>query len=504
MRIKFLSIIASFFMVSFLITSCLDDDNDIDYSPDATIHAFGLDTIGYGVYYKFTIDQITGLIYNEDSLPVNADTIIDRILIDTLTTASGVVTISNKEGKDSTIINISDSIDLTPYINPATTDKYLKLTVWAPDMQNKKVYSLGIRVHKHDPDSLLWQYKKSIQIPKNAEQKSVLLNSQINTYVVENGILRVYMISTTDGSSSSAVVNGNGFNNQLPHSILAYNNVLYATSSNKNGKVYQSTNGVNWAESTTLFNGEVDMLLASLKNKITYIQKIAGKKYFSSTAEIPTRAGAEIELQEVPDDFPTKNISFTTYWTSTNLPAVMLVGGYEAGKQPTVAFSETQTTVPWVYMGNEWIPFPPNNVATSCPAFDNPTVVYYNNLLYIYGNGFKSFYTSTPAGGIAWYKANKKFSFPYYTKWGEASSYSPEGTPEFRGRDKYSTVLDPKTAYIWVIFSGGTSTFKESIELPDETRATSEIDRTYTYGSEVWRGRLNQLWFDIANNKYTY
>ena len=49
MRIKFLSIIASFFMVSFVITSCLDNDNDVNYSPDATIHAFELDTIGYGV-----------------------------------------------------------------------------------------------------------------------------------------------------------------------------------------------------------------------------------------------------------------------------------------------------------------------------------------------------------------------------------------------------------------------------------------------------------------------
>ena len=56
MKIKFLSFIASFFMVSFVITSCLDDDNNIEYSPDATIHAFALDTAGLGSY-KFTIDQ---------------------------------------------------------------------------------------------------------------------------------------------------------------------------------------------------------------------------------------------------------------------------------------------------------------------------------------------------------------------------------------------------------------------------------------------------------------
>ena len=110
MKIKFLSFIASFFMVSFVITSCLDDDNNIEYSPDATIHAFALDTAGLGSY-KFTIDQLSREIYNEDSLPVHADTIIDKILIKTLTTASGVVTMKDKSGNDS-VININDSIDL--------------------------------------------------------------------------------------------------------------------------------------------------------------------------------------------------------------------------------------------------------------------------------------------------------------------------------------------------------------------------------------------------------
>ena len=70
---------SEFFMVSFVITSCLDDDNNIEYSPDATIHAFALDTaVAFGSY-KFTIDQLSREIYNEDSLPVHADTIIDKI-----------------------------------------------------------------------------------------------------------------------------------------------------------------------------------------------------------------------------------------------------------------------------------------------------------------------------------------------------------------------------------------------------------------------------------------
>ena len=64
MRIKFLAIIASFIFVSIAISSCLDsDDNTIELSSDATVHAFALDTI-YGKHYKFTIDKLHREIYN--------------------------------------------------------------------------------------------------------------------------------------------------------------------------------------------------------------------------------------------------------------------------------------------------------------------------------------------------------------------------------------------------------------------------------------------------------
>ena len=62
----------------------------VELSSDATVHAFGIDTV-YGKHYKFTIDQLRRKIYNQDSLPIGADTIIDRILIDTFT-VSGWIT----------------------------------------------------------------------------------------------------------------------------------------------------------------------------------------------------------------------------------------------------------------------------------------------------------------------------------------------------------------------------------------------------------------------------
>ena len=107
MRIKFLSVILSFLLMSIAISSCLDSDENYEYSSDATIRAFGIDTITKGVYYKFTIDQLKREIYNVDSLPMGADSIIKRILIDTLTVTGWVTS-----GLNDTVFNMNDSVDL--------------------------------------------------------------------------------------------------------------------------------------------------------------------------------------------------------------------------------------------------------------------------------------------------------------------------------------------------------------------------------------------------------
>lgn len=60
-------------------------------------------------------------------------------------------------------------------------------------------------------------------------------------------------------------------------------------------------------------------------------------------------------------------------------------------------------------------------------------------------------------------KANKKFSFPYQD-WSEADFKPSKEQPEFRGRETYSSVLDDKNDYIYILFSGGTASFEEEVE----------------------------------------
>ena len=499
MRIKFLSFIASFFMVSFVITSCLDDDNNIEYSPDATIHAFALDTAGLGSY-KFTIDQLSREIYNEDSLPVHADTIIDKILIKTLTTASGVVTMKDKSGNDS-VININDSIDLR---------EDLTIKVWSTEAlagispNQTKEYTIKVRVHQHDPDSLRWKYINEIDNQITGEQKSIILGSEVLTYSVVGNELRVYKNSLTNfgnGVSQETVGLPEG---QLPTSIVTFQfnrsiTMLYATSAG-DGHVYESADGINWGKSS-MFGEGVELLLATLTNndisRICYTKKGADNQryFYYQTNDIPQETLDEAENGgKVPANFPTKNISYTVYESATNIKSVLLVGDTETA---TLADdSELETTIVWAYDGSKWVEFSTTSSVAYCPKYTQPSIIYYNDLVYIFGQNFSSIYVSNQ--GLFWRKANSKFAFPH-RDWSKGGTPNPSVDPEFRGKTNYSMVLGPATQNLWIIFSKGNASFEEEVDKAESTKSTTTETRTYNHDSEVWRGRLNQLWFDLAN-----
>ncbi len=499
MRIKFLSFIASFFMVSFVITSCLDNDNNIEYSPDATIHAFELDTIGgYGVKYKFTIDQLSREIYNEDSLPVHADTIIDKILIKTLTTASGVITMKDKSGNDS-IININDSID---FREPLTIKVWSTEALAGISPNQTKEYTIKVRVHKHDPDSLRWKYMHEIDNQITGEQKSIIFGSEVFTYSVVNSKLYVYKNSLTNFGNGVPQATVGLPEDKLPTSIITFkfdgsNAMLYATSDDY--KVYESEDGINW-EVSTKFKDKVELLLATLTNKdisrVCYIKKGADNQryFYYQTNDKQQETIETYEGGKVPENFPTKNISYTIHTTATNINSVLLVGDTETAA--LADDSESKTTIVWAYDGSKWVEFSTTSSVAYCPKYTQPSIIYYNDLVYIFGQDFSSIYVSNQ--GLFWKKANAKFSFPH-RDWSKGETPSPSVDPEFRGKTNYSMVLDPNTQNLWIIFSKGSASFEEKVKEEKSIKATTTETRTYEHDSEVWCGRLNQLWFDLAN-----
>ena len=349
MRIKFLSIIASFFMVSFVITSCLDNDNEVNYSPDATIRAFELDTIGYGVNYKFTIDQVSRLIYNVDSLPVNADTIINSILIKTLTTASGIVTMKDQNDQDS-IVNINDSIDLTKYVNATEKNNFLVLKVWAPNMEVQNEYKVNIRMHTMVPDSLSWGKDPIANNPvrNTAEkQKVVTLGDKILLFAQNN---EIYSTAIPAGSPTDRLNYGQKWDKEttgkLPDgadvtSIIRFVDKLYLLTKNK--EVYNSNDGLTWTKDEVLNSDGVSVtnLITSFSdsdgsnhkkiNGIAGIVEINGEKYFSFAEKDVTWEKDIDKLTVVPAEFPINNLSADVYATESGTLNAIVVGNTEDG-----------------------------------------------------------------------------------------------------------------------------------------------------------------------------
>ena len=342
MRIKFLSVIVSFFLVSFAVTSCLDTE-EIEYSPDATIHAFALDTV-HGVNYKFTIDQFgpdgVGLIYNQDSLPVGSDTIIDRILIKTLTTASGIITAKNAEGQD-TLFNYSDSIDFR-----GTMEKPMRIKVWAADMQYTKEYTISVRVHRQDPDSMNWTKMTDNFANYSGYQKSVILGEDILVYTANTTAYKSSGDVINKGRSWAQVsVTGLPENIKLS-SLIAFGEKLYATNGEK---VYVSSDGASWSLATDLNkNGKVEMLIAPFpKNEgnLLDISGIAGiinngsqSTFAISNSEATTW---NISSEEVGSDFPLDNLSATSYLNATGIQTIAVMGNNRNA-------SDT-TSVAWIH-----------------------------------------------------------------------------------------------------------------------------------------------------------
>lgn len=450
MRIKFLSVIVSFLLMSVAISSCLDSDETYDLSSDATIRAFGIDTITYGKYYAFTIDQLKREIYNVDSLPVGADTIIDRILIDTLN-VSGWVT----AGPTDTLFNREDSVDLrTP----------LELTVHAADGVTSLKYTIRVNVHKQDPDSLIWREMQPFSASAVAEQKTVLLNNDLYVFTSSSTAYRSSVSRPNNLQWESVAITG------LPadakySSIVSYNDVLYTTT--EDGKAFSSANGTVWSEMDVegmhmiaFVTGIPENIVESTLSALVGIYSDNGTNRFckKSTNDASWVKGDET----VPDGFPLKGLHSTVFTIGNGGKQIFLIGNTE---------TEMETTTPWSTVnGLRWVDMNTITSATACPIASNPSIMYYGGSFYMMGGDFKIPYTSL--AGLDWFESDKKFRYAsekiVTPGEGEDAKETIEYKSLFEGKGAYSLVVDNNN-YIWIVWNDGS----------------------------VWRGRLNRLSFLI-------
>lgn len=437
MRIKFLSVIVSFLLVSIAISSCLDSDDNYEVSSDATVHAFGLDTV-HGRHYQFTIDNLKKLIYNRDSMPVGADTILDKILIDTFTVSGWILA-----GVNDSVLSISDSVDLSSTINKKFEES-MKFKVYAPS-GTYSTYTLKINVHLQEPDSLVWKECTPFTDAPVAEQKAIAKGEDVWVYVSNETAYRGSVRSGVVSWSEEAL-------NNLPEdvrlsSMMNFGEKLYVVT--ESGKTYRSSNALNWEELTAL-DSDVKAIIPCFDNCIVAIVTIDGKNYFRTSRDGDVweaeKAEGTVVLNEVPEGFPVSQISVSRFMTANNQSQVMVVGMPQWQDETHTWFSLN---------GKEWTDLTSTAYDAYCPAMDHPVGIYYGDTFYIFGGTLEDVYSSET--GIAWRKTKRLFLLP--------EAFQEQNAP-------YSVTID-KEHYIWMVFGGDNAPNK------------------------VWRGRLNRLGFII-------
>ena len=396
--------------------------------------------------YPFEIDQLACLIYTKDSLPVGSK--IDKMPI-TISSAGAYATrlVKDKDGNEvDTVWASTDSLDLR---NP------VKIKVYASDQITTRTYTISVKVHKVDPDSLAWNMAStSFSGGKvTGKQKSIILHDDIITYAETSDGVKAYYTNYKAATVQTAENSITGIANPNILSAYVFNGKVFMTATD--GKLYNSSNGKDWTEVSSDGNMKtiVGAITSSDKNvpdKLVLIAEENGQRVFRTMKA----EGWTTEKRDVPTAFPVDNFTGFEKRLATSSNYRMNVMGKEDENN---ALSDTISFAWFTSDGLTWTELEGISTKT-LPKMNNMAYIYYNDMTYCFGYGpdekFDNMYQSEEYG-LVWNECERKVMLPY----------------EFKGRTDFSYVVTDDN-YIWIFWS--------------KTNGTND---------EVWKGRINKLGF---------
>ncbi|MDD2953464.1 MAG: DUF6242 domain-containing protein [Parabacteroides sp.] len=439
-----------------VLSSCLksEDITDIELVKNCQISSFklssdsisGLDTV------KFTIDQLTGRVFNIDSLPYG--TKVEKVLC-TITAASNYslsgIEVSPSAYKDSIyyLNNLSDSIDFSAPV---------KFVVHAYDKVTTKVYMAQVNVHQVVPDSMVWSMYANPMLGITVKDQKVVTydykgSENYFMYVkpAESGKpyqLYYAPVSAPKGWQSLSLA-GLPSEGLLISQITEYNNALYVPASN--GTLYRSEDGLTWSAVDN--TPSVKYILGSVEQ---------GAKQPSALATIVDREGklafcAMNESMEwiagdaVPSGFPVAGFSNLQYAAMYH-EYLMIAGGRAADNQMVNTTWATMNGTSWALMASGDANFTKREGAM---------IAHYDDRFFLIGGidasnkALKDMYQSIDYG-ISWSLIDSMVVLP--------TGYAARG---------FSSIIVDKENFV-NIFGGKTSTGSNDL-------------------NQLWRGRINRL-----------
>ena len=250
MKQKTLYILTSLLLVACITTSCLkDNDEDYDYSADASITAFsindietkysaimnGKDTIlidtVIGSNYPFSIDQNNGRIFNADSLPYGTD--VSKVNINISADTYGIFICAEQD-------SLWESTDSLNFENPIQFKVVSGLGTYG------RIYTAQINVHQQDPDSLVWNKIESNLHQNIQAQKSIYANNKLYLFTEQEG--QTSVTTSEDGTTWTELQTLDIPTKTDYTSAIAWNEKIYILAENE---LYSSINGLNWEKVAT-------------------------------------------------------------------------------------------------------------------------------------------------------------------------------------------------------------------------------------------------------------
>ena len=337
-----------------MLSSCLKTEEaiQIELTKNCQIKSFTLssDSVAGLSSVKFTIDQLTGRIFNMDSLPCG--TKIEKVYC-TLTTASSYdvnsVEVSPYAYPDSTyyLQSLSDSIDFSAPV---------KFVMHAYDGITTKTYIAQVNIHQIEPDTMIWAEAANPMLPVAIrEQKTIRMEQEDGTsylmYVqpVTGEGYQLYQAAESDPTQWEQLSL-----NDLPtegvclSQMTYYNKVLYVAT--ESGALYRSADGQTWsvvegAPAIRILLGEIPAGLRQA-SVLTAVAEQEGVLVYCAMDEAAQWTMGDV----VPESFPASGFSALSY-ESMHYQYLMIVAGRSVDNQLLNTTWTSRNGLAWEQLG---------------------------------------------------------------------------------------------------------------------------------------------------------
>lgn len=452
MKLKQITKLLFAILIVYGLSSCNSDSTDYtatSASSDAQIYSFKIsakpytkeDTINYPIMAntRFSIDQFKASIYNTDSLPYKT----------TLRNVYASVGFGSSSPSKLQVIYPDSIVDWngTDSLDFSTVPK---IKVTAADGSASIEYSIDVRIHKVDPDTLTWSEIKTLEQASSIKKQKTLLidNKTFYTFSIDtDNKLYLHSADKATAYKPRVAISGLDANKIRLESITYFNNRFYAVDTDN--KAYSADkNGLVWNKNHDNIVNIVGILPAtnSANDILLVIAKSADDLYLARTSDMNNLV---YEKNPINENFPTVDFTSATNYDRTNINSSILA--VTGGKDQNNTIS---------------------NLTWSVQLDDNNAIRVISNQRHSVFAGTKGIVTFL-YDSYLYALVNNQFykSASYGSKWTTAPN--KEILDSKIPKASQQSVIVDEDNYIW-IFGGIKDTGGASVQ-------------------SVWRGRLNKL-----------